>query len=69
MTAAQSFWLSSKCAFVLSLASCAQAGPLPCSLVTPTCSLCRCGLSKNKPFCDGSHLAAKWSDDGTGTPD
>jgi CDGSH-type Zn-finger protein len=32
-------------------------------------SLCRCGLSKNKPFCDGSHHDAKWSDDGTDAPD
>lgn len=32
-------------------------------------SLCRCGLSKNKPFCDGSHHDAKWSDDGTGAAD
>lgn len=26
-------------------------------------SLCRCGMSKNKPFCDGTHHDAKWSDE------
>ncbi len=25
--------------------------------------LCRCGRSKNKPFCDGSHYDANWRDD------
>ena len=25
--------------------------------------LCRCGQSKNKPFCDGSHYDVKWQDD------
>ncbi|MEE8395553.1 MAG: CDGSH iron-sulfur domain-containing protein [bacterium] len=27
-------------------------------------ALCRCGASKNKPFCDGSHWAAEFSDPG-----
>lgn len=25
-------------------------------------TLCRCGHSSNKPFCDGSHASAKWKD-------
>lgn len=25
-------------------------------------TLCRCGNSRNKPFCDGTHVSAKWRD-------
>ncbi|NND91557.1 MAG: hypothetical protein HKN42_11905 [Granulosicoccus sp.] len=35
-------------------------------------ALCRCGMSRNKPFCDNSHATADFSDSGavgeTGTP-
>lgn len=30
----------------------------------PRATLCRCGLSKNKPFCDNSHLDGEFTADG-----
>jgi CDGSH-type Zn-finger protein len=29
-------------------------------VITETVALCRCGVSKTKPFCDGHHLAVKF---------
>ena len=31
-------------------------------------ALCRCGASKNKPFCDNSHFAVAFDDPGTAAP-
>jgi CDGSH-type Zn-finger protein len=31
-------------------------------------SLCRCGHSKDKPFCDGAHRNAEFEDPGTHPP-
>ncbi|MDE6777983.1 MAG: CDGSH iron-sulfur domain-containing protein [Alistipes sp.] len=30
--------------------------------------LCRCGRSSNKPYCDGTHVSAKWRDNLDGEP-
>jgi CDGSH-type Zn-finger protein len=33
------------------------------SIKKPAVALCRCGKSKTKPYCDGSHIAAKFKDE------
>ena len=33
------------------------------TLQSDTTAFCRCGQSRTKPFCDGSHIAARFSDE------
>ena len=40
----------------------------PETLSRPKASLCRCGASANKPFCDGSHRTSGFADPGEATP-
>lgn len=34
----------------------------------PKASLCRCGHSANKPFCDGTHRTTGWAEPGEAVP-
>ena len=38
--------------------------PIPTNFSTTKYTLCRCGHSKNRPFCDYSHADVSWSDEG-----
>lgn len=39
-----------------------EDSPMPTHCSTTKFSLCRCGHSRNKPFCDYSHAEKNWSD-------
>ena len=39
-----------------------QGNPIPYDSAKQACSLCRCGMSQRKPFCDGSHSREGWQE-------
>ena len=47
----------------------ADTKPVVLELAPGSYHWCRCGRSKNKPFCDGEHLACECMDDGSKGPE
>jgi len=40
-----------------------EGNPFPLNSEKPAIALCRCGASKNRPFCDGAHKSSGFESD------